>query len=107
MISETAGSILLSHRWEIAGGFCVLWCLILLGKAVLHPLHKVPGPLWARFSRLWYLRAVSRGNFERLNIDLHRRHGKSAAFHPPDARPGSLTRRVMSRSNCPDRPWTI
>ena len=38
---------------------------------------KVPGPFWARLSRLWYLSSVWGRGFEKVNLALHQRHGKS------------------------------
>lgn len=38
---------------------------------------KVPGPFWARFSRLWYLSSVWGRGFEKVDIALHERHGQS------------------------------
>ncbi len=55
---------------------CVLlpisYCLYCLAR---DPLRSVPGPLWARFTQLWYLAAVHKGDFELQNIKLHREHG--------------------------------
>ncbi len=39
------------------------------------PLRTVPGPFFARFTRLWYLRKVWRGDFEKTNIALHKKYG--------------------------------
>jgi hypothetical protein len=50
-------------------------------KAVTDPLRSVPGPLLARFTRFWYLKALNRGDFEKQNIDLHRKHGTSDECH--------------------------
>jgi hypothetical protein len=46
-----------------------------LYRIVQDPLRPLPGPLWARFSRLWYLSAVHKGDFELQNIELHRKYG--------------------------------
>jgi hypothetical protein len=57
----------------------VVICTFGLGRLLLAasgPLRSVPGPLLARFTRLWYLRAVSKGDFEKTNIELHRKHGR-------------------------------
>ena len=43
--------------------------------AVFDPLRSVPGLFLARFTRLWYFYAVWRGDFELVNIELHRRYG--------------------------------
>lgn len=40
------------------------------------PLRRVPGPFLASFSRLWKLQKTLRGDFERTNIDLHRKYGE-------------------------------
>jgi hypothetical protein len=45
---------------------------------ILSP-RNVPGPFLARFSRLWYLKQVLKGNFEKTNIELHRRYGEPLA----------------------------
>jgi hypothetical protein len=54
--------------------------LLILARIVVRVLflspRDVPGPFLARFSRLWYLRQVLKGNFEKTNIELHRRYGK-------------------------------
>jgi hypothetical protein len=51
-------------------------CLRYLLMPFLSPLRSIPGPLLARFTRLWELRALHRGDIEAVTIDLHRRHGK-------------------------------
>ncbi|RFU26581.1 hypothetical protein B7463_g9752, partial [Scytalidium lignicola] len=53
-------------------------------KAVTSPLRHVPGPFWARFSRLWYWRAVWKGDFEKTNIALHKKYGPIVRIGPND-----------------------
>jgi hypothetical protein len=65
-----------SQPWLLAAAIVAIFSLVVITKALLHPLRDVPGPFWARFTRLWYLRAVSMGDFEMKNIDLHRSYGK-------------------------------
>ncbi|KAK2589456.1 hypothetical protein QQS21_012867 [Conoideocrella luteorostrata] len=50
--------------------------------ALSSPVRSVPGPFWARFTRLWYFRRVYMGGFERDNIDLHRRYGRVVRVAP-------------------------
>jgi len=38
-------------------------------------LRAVPGPVLAKFSRLWYLSNVYRGDFEKVNARLHQHYG--------------------------------
>lgn len=49
-----------------------------LFRAAVDPLRSIPGPFLARFSRLWYLGAVHKGDFEKQNIKLHRKHGEKS-----------------------------
>lgn len=46
--------------------------------ALLSPLRSIPGPFWARFTRLWKLFEIYGGKFEKTNIDLHRKYGKKS-----------------------------
>lgn len=39
------------------------------------PLRSIPGPWFARFSRLWLLRAYAGRSFHKTNLDLHRKYG--------------------------------
>ena len=60
---------------------CVLLFLVLLGlqtllRVCLSPLRSLPGPFFARFSRLWYLRQIWRGDFHKTNNELHKRYGE-------------------------------
>jgi hypothetical protein len=65
-----------SHIIIVFSTLVFIRLLVLLVQAWLHPLRDVPGPVWARFSRLWYLHAVSRGDFHKINVSLHQRHGE-------------------------------
>lgn len=40
------------------------------------PLISVPGPWLARFTDLWYIWRIHKGQFERDNIALHQKYGK-------------------------------
>lgn len=46
------------------------------------PLRRIPGPFWSRFTRAWYLYRVSRGHFEKENIDLHNKLGPIVRIAP-------------------------
>ena len=49
---------------------------------VLDPLRDVPGPLLARFTRLWYLRELYRGHYEKTNLEIHRKYGPIVRIAP-------------------------
>lgn len=59
----------------ISFGFCPL-------RIILDPLRDIPGPLLARFSRLWYLFAIYKGNFEFINIELYKKYGPIVRIAP-------------------------
>jgi hypothetical protein len=64
---------------------CILIPLVYrLVRAALDPLRSVPGPPLARFTRLWYSKALSKGDFEQQNIELHRKHGAYRAQRDTD-----------------------
>lgn len=43
---------------------------------VRNPLRDVPGPFLARWTDWWYMWHLFRGDFERVNQDLHKKHGE-------------------------------
>lgn len=67
-------------------GSAVLLIIFFIVKSVYSliydPLKHVPGPRFARFSRLWYFLHVRSGQFHHENISLHRRHGSVVRVAP-------------------------
>ncbi len=55
--------------------FGIIYLLYVVISAFFKPLRAIPGPFFARFTRLWYLREIHKGHFEQTNIDLHRKYG--------------------------------
>ncbi len=51
-------------------------------QGLTSPLRSIPGPFWARFTRLWYFFRVAQGGFEKDNIALHRRYGPIVRIAP-------------------------
>ncbi|KAL4913867.1 cytochrome P450 [Aspergillus aurantiobrunneus] len=45
-------------------------------------LRSIPGPFWARFTRLWYFRRLWNGHFEEDNIRLHNQYGPVVRIGP-------------------------
>lgn len=60
-------------------GTCSGYCLL---RIILDPLRDIPGPLLARLSRLWYIFAIYKGNFEFTNIELHKKYGPIVRIAP-------------------------
>ncbi|EKG21959.1 Cytochrome P450 [Macrophomina phaseolina MS6] len=74
-----------SKHQLVLGVLSFLFALIILHsllRATLSSLRSVPGPFLARFSRLWYLRNVYRGDFHTKNVALHRQYGPIVRIAP-------------------------
>ncbi len=56
--------------------------LVFLYTSLTSPLRSVPGPLLARFTRLWYFHRLSLGRFEHDDIALHKKHGPVVRIAP-------------------------
>lgn len=46
-------------------------------KSYRSPLRTVSGPTLARFTDAWYFWNVRKGSFEKVNQELHKKHGIS------------------------------
>ncbi|KIW12757.1 hypothetical protein PV08_07943 [Exophiala spinifera] len=68
-------SHLLRYLSWAAASFLVAQVALFLYRAFTSPLRSVPGPLLARFGRIYYFVRVSLGRWEREDIALHRRYG--------------------------------
>lgn len=51
------GAIAIAYRWFV------------------DPLSKIPGPFWARLSRLWMVQHARKGDMHTTMIALHKKHG--------------------------------
>ncbi|GIZ48492.1 hypothetical protein CKM354_001155000 [Cercospora kikuchii] len=60
----------------------ILRVLTKLVRAIFDPLRTVPGPSLARFTRLWEVWQVCKGDFEKTNVELHRRYGPIVRLAP-------------------------
>ncbi|RAL03462.1 cytochrome P450 [Aspergillus ibericus CBS 121593] len=54
---------------------------VLVGRAVSQG-RDIPGPWLARYTRLWYIWQMVKGDFQYTNIKLHRRFGKVVRIAP-------------------------
>jgi hypothetical protein len=64
-------------------GFVALLVLVLLRylyQTFTSPLRRVPGPLLARFTRLWEAWAIRKFDNPTLNLELHEKYGESSIF---------------------------
>ena len=59
-----------------------LFLLFLQCRTLRHPLRSIPGPLIARFSRLWMVWHAWKGDMNRTMIALHDKHGKLVRTGP-------------------------
>lgn len=49
----------------------------LIYELFISPQKDVPGPFWAKFTRLWLLSTVHKGDSHKVIVDLHKKHGQS------------------------------
>ena len=67
------------HNFTVIAAIGVITISLLLYdtyRVVSDPLRKVPGPFWARYTRLWEVYHVRKGHFHSLNVELHEKYGK-------------------------------
>jgi hypothetical protein len=57
-------------------GLITLVCGIFLVYVFYDRYPSIPGPRWAKYSRVWYFWKVWEGKFEQENIQLHKKYGK-------------------------------
>lgn len=46
------------------------------------PLRDIPGPWVAKYTRFWLCRAINSREFDKINIDLHKKHGPIVRLAP-------------------------
>ena len=51
-------------------------------KAYATPLRHVPGPWIAKFTRFWLLGAINSREYQRINVELHRKYGPVVRISP-------------------------
>ncbi|KAI1142063.1 cytochrome P450 [Hypoxylon sp. FL0543] len=66
----------------LGGCIAALQLLLQLYRHVKSPLKSVPGPLFARFTDLWYFWKLRQGSFEKVNKELHEKYGPVVRYGP-------------------------
>lgn len=61
-------------RWSLLGALGGV--LLALGVLQWKKYPAAPGPQLASFGNIWQAYRMARGDFEKLNVELHRKHGK-------------------------------
>lgn len=74
--------MLLYYELTILAAGLAFQVFLAVFQAITSPLRSIPGPFWARFTRLWYFARVANGSFEKDNIALHRRYGPIVRIAP-------------------------
>jgi cytochrome P450 len=77
-------TIMLTLRFAVLTGIFLILArfLFIIAKSFSSSTRHLPGPFWARFTRLWYFKRVALGGFEQENIALHRKHGPIVRLAP-------------------------
>src|SRR5271168_328983 len=63
----------------VTGCLLILYFII---DFIKDPLRDIPGPLLARFTRLWYFIEIYKGSFELTNVELHKKYGPIVRIAP-------------------------
>lgn len=84
---STLGSkqtVMLTLKYAVLTALVLIFarCLFIIAKSFSSSTRHLPGPFWARFTRLWYFKRVAQGGFERENIALHRKYGPIVRLAP-------------------------
>jgi hypothetical protein len=61
---------------------CGLFVLYFIVDFIRDPLRDIPGPVLARFTRLWYFIEIYKGSFEVTNVELHKKYGPIVRIAP-------------------------
>ncbi|CAO2650872.1 Nn.00g091690.m01.CDS01 [Neocucurbitaria sp. VM-36] len=76
----------IKHVWALSRVLALFIAGLYVFNTILFtitsPLRSIPGPLLARFTRLWYLRRVRLGQFHDDNVTLHRKYGSVVRIAP-------------------------
>lgn len=64
-----------STIWPLVAACIICWMLVTLIRSFVSPLRRVPGPLLARYTRLWLFKETYRGTFPKTNVELHKKYG--------------------------------
>lgn len=80
MLSSTLSAGLPSSSWVgwASISFLIVTASVLLSavfQALRDPLINIPGPFWARYTRLWQFWQYTKGDYEKTAIKLHARYG--------------------------------
>ncbi|KKA18016.1 Uncharacterized protein T310_8041 [Rasamsonia emersonii CBS 393.64] len=72
-----------SFPWtQLLGAVCVLVITKFIWEFLFSPLKAFPGPLLAKFTDLWRVVAVLRGQFDSTNVRLHLKYGSAVRVGP-------------------------
>ena len=63
-------------------GVLVVYTVLTAVSHLLSPLRSIPGPFFARFTKLWVFLRMWHGQFEKDNIALHRKYGNIVRYGP-------------------------
>lgn len=96
MAVTVMGNTAVGHPWKtyVVCIFLAAVALHLLKNRFKRGLRDIPGPTAAKYTRLWKLHSVWKGDHHNTAIDLHRKHGSLVRIGPkhvsvgdPDAIP--------------------
>ncbi|KAH8689336.1 hypothetical protein BGW36DRAFT_433342 [Talaromyces proteolyticus] len=70
------------HLASMALGVVILYITYTIVCALLDPLRSIPGPFLARFTRFWLAYQIWKGEFQFVNIALHKQYANIVRIAP-------------------------
>jgi hypothetical protein len=75
-------NVALSNAWLLLALPVIYWLAWIIYALTFHPLRKIPGPLLATISRLWYMRKIWTEDVEKDERALHAKYGPLIRIAP-------------------------
>ena len=72
-LTTVAHDVIMQHPFVLVTTLYLAWCIYV---AYAGTLRDIPGPFVAKFSRLWQVWQIFKGDMEKTNILLHNKHGQ-------------------------------
>jgi hypothetical protein len=81
IFSEISRVYFLETNVCLSAIFGLIFITTALLRYHLSPLKRLPGPFWARYSRVWYFIQTWKGSFHETNRLLHEEYGRINDSH--------------------------
>lgn len=74
LLSILTDGNLLSLSTKAGALIAAYWLIWMVYSRTLHPLAKVPGPVWPSLSRTWLMYRMYLGDYQVVQVELHKKY---------------------------------